>query len=388
MNETVLRHRHPLTPWLGRTLAGVVEATYLRGERVYARGAAGSAAARPTAHPSRLMTTFTELVDVAAERLGGAVLLANDEFFAPKENLLKAGEAGLARGRVHRRGKWMDGWETRRRRTPGHDWCIVRLGVPGVVHGVVVDTSFFRGNYPEQCSLEACAVDGAADAEALAAGAEVEWTEILPRSPLRGDAENPFAVAPRSAGSPISASTSIPTAAWRGCGCTASRCPIPALQPGADRRPRRAGERRPGRRLQRHVLRPPAQPDPARPLHPHGRRLGDQAPPRARPRLDHRAAGGPRARSAGSRSTPITSRATRRRAARWRSATRRICTPEWLTELRCRLDHAAPAHRAPGRRPAPVRRVGAARPPTRGSRSIPTAGSRGFGSSGRWRRDA
>jgi len=74
---------------------------------------------------------------------------------------------------------------------------LVRLGVPAAVHGVVVDTSFFKGNYPEQCSIEACSMDGAADAEALAAGREVEWTEILPRSALRGDAENPFAVVPR-----------------------------------------------------------------------------------------------------------------------------------------------------------------------------------------------
>jgi allantoicase len=143
------------------------------------------------------MSTFTDLVDVAAARLGGTVLLANDEFFASKENLLKPEKPVWREGEYTDRGKWMDGWETRRRRVPGHDWCLVRLGVPAVVHGVVVDTSFFKGNYPEQCSIEACSMDGAADAEALAAGRDVEWTEILPRSALRGDAENPFAVVPR-----------------------------------------------------------------------------------------------------------------------------------------------------------------------------------------------
>ena len=143
------------------------------------------------------MSAFTDLVDLAAARLGGTVLLANDEFFAPKENLLKPEKPVWREGEYTDRGKWMDGWETRRRRVPGHDWCLVRLGVPAVVHGVVVDTSFFKGNYPEQCSIEACSLDGAADAEALAAGREVEWTEILPRSALRGDAENPFAVVPR-----------------------------------------------------------------------------------------------------------------------------------------------------------------------------------------------
>jgi allantoicase len=88
----------------------------------------------------------------------------------------------------------MDGWETRRRRTPGHDWCLIRLGIPAVVHGVVVDTSYFKGNYPEQCSLDACVVDNAEDAESLVAANAVEWTEILPRSALRGDAENPFPI--------------------------------------------------------------------------------------------------------------------------------------------------------------------------------------------------
>jgi allantoicase len=142
------------------------------------------------------MSPFTDLVDVAAARLGGTVLLANDEFFAPKENLLKPEKPVWREGEYTDRGKWMDGWETRRRRVPGHDWCLIRLGIPAVVHGVIVDTSYFKGNYPEQCSLEAAAVEAAVDAEALAAGNGVEWREILPRSALRGDAENPFAIAP------------------------------------------------------------------------------------------------------------------------------------------------------------------------------------------------
>src|SRR6266404_7928038 len=92
---------------------------------------------------------FTELVDLASERLGGAVLFANDEFFAPKENLLKPAAPVFIEGKYTDLGKWMDGWETRRRRTQGLDWCIVRLGLPGIIRGVVVDTSHFKGNYPE-----------------------------------------------------------------------------------------------------------------------------------------------------------------------------------------------------------------------------------------------
>src|SRR5687767_2741150 len=113
------------------------------------------------------LPNFTDLIDLATERAGGAALLANDEFFAPKEGLLKPTPAEWREGVYTERGKWMDGWETRRRRTPGHDWCIIRLGIPGLVRGVVVDTSFFRGNYPESCSIDACAAEDYPDAKPL-----------------------------------------------------------------------------------------------------------------------------------------------------------------------------------------------------------------------------
>ena len=116
----------------------------------------------------KLTMDFTDLVDIASEKLGGAVLLANDEFFAPKENLLKVSTPVFIEGKYTDLGKWMDGWESRRRRTPGFDWCIIRLGLPGIIRGVVVDTSYFRGNYPEHCSLEACALPGLPTAEELA----------------------------------------------------------------------------------------------------------------------------------------------------------------------------------------------------------------------------
>jgi len=135
---------------------------------------------------------FTDLIDLAAERLGGAALLANDEFFAPKENLVRAAAPVWREGEYTERGKWMDGWETRRRRTPGYDWCILRLGCPGVIRGTVVDTSFFTGNFPESCSIDACAVEGVPDPARLAGDAG--WTEILPRTALQGNARNTFQV--------------------------------------------------------------------------------------------------------------------------------------------------------------------------------------------------
>jgi allantoicase len=139
------------------------------------------------------MTDFQDLVDLAAEKLGGAVIHANDDFFAEKENLLKPHPPVFDPHAYTDRGKLMDGWESRRRRTPGHDFALVRLGLPGIVRGVVVDTAFFRGNYPDQCSIEACSARPDASPEELY-GPGTRWTEILSRSLLRGDAKNPFAV--------------------------------------------------------------------------------------------------------------------------------------------------------------------------------------------------
>ena len=134
---------------------------------------------------------FQDLIDLASERLGGAVIAANDEFFAPKEAMLKSGPAEWREGVYTERGKWMDGWETRRRRTPGHDWAIVRLGAPGIVRGVVIDTSFYTGNYPEKASVEACSLGDNASVEGILSGA-VHWETLLPQVALAGNTVNAF----------------------------------------------------------------------------------------------------------------------------------------------------------------------------------------------------
>lgn len=136
---------------------------------------------------------FTDLIDLASEKVGGAVLVANDDFFAPKENLLKASAPIFIEGKYTDRGKWMDGWESRRRRTPGFDWCIIRLGLPGIVQGVVVDTSYFRGNYPEQCSLDGAAFSGLPTEQDLL-DESVQWISLLPQVPLAGDTRNEFPI--------------------------------------------------------------------------------------------------------------------------------------------------------------------------------------------------
>jgi allantoicase len=132
------------------------------------------------------------LPDLAGRALGGAVVCANDEFFAGKENLILPGPA-RARDDFGSRGKEYDGWETRRRREPGSDWAIVRLGMPGVVSGVVVDTAYFLGNYPPRASVAGASIEGHPPASALP---DADWFPLLPVSPLAGGTANSFAVRP------------------------------------------------------------------------------------------------------------------------------------------------------------------------------------------------
>uniref|UniRef100_A0AAU2VA26 Probable allantoicase n=1 Tax=Streptomyces sp. NBC_00003 TaxID=2903608 RepID=A0AAU2VA26_9ACTN len=144
---------------------------------------------------------FTELVDLADRRLGAGVIAANDEFFAERENLLVRERAVFDPERFGHKGKIMDGWETRRRRgtdadhvfpaPEDHDWALVRLGAPGVIKGIVVDTAHFRGNYPQRISVQATAVEGSPSPERLLAD-DVKWDELVPPTPVRGHAENGF----------------------------------------------------------------------------------------------------------------------------------------------------------------------------------------------------
>jgi len=134
------------------------------------------------------------LVDLASRNLAGSVVAANDELFAERENLIRPEPSTHVAGAFGPKGKLYDGWETRRRRDTGFDWAIVRLGAAGIVHGVIVDTAFFRGNYPPEISVEATSVEGYPSPAELESAA---WVTIVPRSPAAGDTENPYPVTDR-----------------------------------------------------------------------------------------------------------------------------------------------------------------------------------------------
>lgn len=124
-------------------------------------------------------------INLANSRLGAEALFATDDFFAPMERMLQPQEPVFIDDKYDDHGKWMDGWESRRKRTEGHDYCVVKLGLPGKIAAIDIDTSFFTGNFPPRASLEACYSESAPDEH-------TEWTELLPESELSGDSHNLF----------------------------------------------------------------------------------------------------------------------------------------------------------------------------------------------------
>ena len=133
------------------------------------------------------------LVDLASARVGGRAILANDEFFAEKENLLKPGRGIFIPDKYTDRGKWMDGWETRRRRTPGHDWCVIQLGLGGIIKQVDIDTNHFLGNHPPFASLDGLCLTNGFPSDVGASNGP-SWSPILAESPLKPGSQNLFAV--------------------------------------------------------------------------------------------------------------------------------------------------------------------------------------------------
>src|SRR5207248_5032920 len=116
-----------------------------------------------------------EIVDLAAVENGGVPLTCSDMFFSSMNNLIMPGRSA----------NMGDGWETKRRRGPGYDWIILKLGSPGSVRKIEVDTNHFKGNYPDTCSIEGCVAPDAST-DQLVSGATA-WKEILPKTKLQAD---------------------------------------------------------------------------------------------------------------------------------------------------------------------------------------------------------
>ena len=176
--------------------------TDLQPENPHANDAAPYGGGDPYADYRTFEHPFTELVDLADRRLGAGIVAANDELFAERENLLVRERSAFDPEHFGHKGKIMDGWETRRRRGTAadpfpapedHDWALIRLGAPGVIRGIIVDTAHFRGNYPQRVSVQAASVEGSPSPEELLAD-DVKWEELLPPTPVRGHAANGFEI--------------------------------------------------------------------------------------------------------------------------------------------------------------------------------------------------
>jgi allantoicase len=132
--------------------------------------------------------TRTDL-DLANRALGGSVRAVSDELFAPVESLIQPAAPVHDPAAFGPHGKIYDGWESRRRRGAGDDdWVIVALGIPGVLHEIIVDTAFFRGNYPPEITVQAARLEPADDP------LTADWTVVVPRSPAEGDSQNHYEV--------------------------------------------------------------------------------------------------------------------------------------------------------------------------------------------------
>lgn len=133
--------------------------------------------------------SIAQYMNVADVRLGAVALFATDEFFAPKERMLQPGEPQWRAGVYDAHGKWMDGWESRRRRDQGHDYCVVKLGAAARLAVLEIDTRHFTGNYPPFASVEACRFEGDGNP-----GPETQWSPLLAQVSIVGNQRNFFQV--------------------------------------------------------------------------------------------------------------------------------------------------------------------------------------------------
>ncbi len=128
------------------------------------------------------------LPNMASQRLGAKVLFCTNDFFASADRALQDNEPTFDPDLYDDHGKYMDGWESQRRRQGGHDYTIFKLAFSGRINGVNICTKWFTGNYPKGASIEAgqLPADGNVD--------KIQWTEILPAQDLQGDGDNYFPI--------------------------------------------------------------------------------------------------------------------------------------------------------------------------------------------------
>ena len=132
------------------------------------------------------------MIDLAQSRLGTKIIYKTDEFFSPAKRIINPWPPVFKEGVFDKHGKWMDGWETRRKRGKGHDYLILKLGKPGKIHKVDIDTSYFSGNQPRKVSLDACFI------KKRLPNKNSNWTKILKKKSTKANSHHFFKIKNKS----------------------------------------------------------------------------------------------------------------------------------------------------------------------------------------------
>ena len=132
------------------------------------------------------------LIDLAQSRLGSKIVYKTDEFFAPAKRIINPWPPVFKEGVFDKHGKWMDGWETRRKRSKGHDYLILKLGKPGQIYKVDIDTSYFSGNHPTKVSMQACF------SKKNIPNKNSKWTTILKKQSTKANSHHFFNIKNKS----------------------------------------------------------------------------------------------------------------------------------------------------------------------------------------------
>ena len=125
------------------------------------------------------------LVNLASPKMGTKILAFSDDFFGEVTRMLNDKDPIFIEDKYDNHGKWMDGWESKRRRDGGNDWAILKLGSAGIISKIEIDTSYFTGNFPPFFSLEGIYSETEPNKDS-------NWKPLIAKTNLVGDCKNNF----------------------------------------------------------------------------------------------------------------------------------------------------------------------------------------------------
>lgn len=125
------------------------------------------------------------LVNLASPKMGTKILAFSDDFFGEVTRMLNDKDPIFIEDKYDNHGKWMDGWESKRRRDGGNDWAILKLGSAGIISKIEIDTSYFTGNFPPFFSLEGIYSETEPNKDS-------NWKSLIAKTNLIGDCKNNF----------------------------------------------------------------------------------------------------------------------------------------------------------------------------------------------------